>query len=57
MPAATELKPFVTARGVSYHPLWQLVPWLEPFYTSYEKQYNSVSVMCMYVLVDVCVCV
>lgn len=33
---------FTTARGNRYHPLWQLVPALAPFYTTYEKEYNAV---------------
>ena len=35
------LPPFVTARGVAYHPLWRAIPLLEPFYTKYEKGKTS----------------
>jgi len=31
------LPPFHTRTGTPYHPLWQVVPALEPFYTEYEK--------------------
>lgn len=33
--------PTYTDRGVPYKPLWKLVPWLEPYYTAYEKNYNA----------------
>jgi hypothetical protein len=35
--------PTYTDRGVPYKPLWKLVPWLQPYYTAYEKNYNAVS--------------
>ena len=33
--------PFHTGRGVPYHPLWHLVPFLSPFYSSYEKNFDA----------------
>lgn len=33
--------PLTTARGVPFHPIWQLVPALSPFYTSYEKHFDA----------------
>jgi len=33
--------PLTTARGVPFYPIWQLIPWLAPFYTSYEKNFDA----------------
>ncbi|GAB5033480.1 fatty-acyl elongase [Nannochloropsis oceanica] len=33
--------PLMTAQGVPFHPIWQLIPALSPFYTSYEKHFDA----------------